>query len=354
MIWIVTPLPSPFMRSQKSELVSSSVPTTDALPEPKPSRKRKTCEDFQQEVAADDPRAYVENKKEVLKRNGIVDSRNHLIRCVKRRKNNDIKSVLVVYLNKDLGSRGRNKAPKVSAQVKMGKKPTYTLQAYSEVTAPIGSKERIRMQVEGEVSAFLEKTAPNEIHFLTSRVSLTENVAMITTPLCEGDLNRIIPELNTREGLDVAAQMVSAIIALHENNIFHRDIQPGNFLYTIDEQGHIQIKIADFETSTILGTEIGSETIELHLYYMDPALINAGLINGKVIYHCYSDIYSLGLTLFNIFAQCTYSQFIEKFQAEITRSKSTMDIKLSIPTWSVWEKIEDSEIVSWIRSMSQS
>ena len=277
----------------------------DILPVPKASKKHKTPEEIKQKVAADDPQAYLKRKRNELARNELINSRDHSIRCVKRRDDHSVEAAFVVYLNQDIGTPGRSKAPKVSAYVEnVDTNPFYTLYAFSEVDAPIGSDVRILLETELKVSTYLEEKVADKTHFLPTSISFRDNVAMIASPLCDADLSQIIPELNMRERLEVAAQVVNAIIILHENNILYRDIQPSNFLCTMDKRGHIQIKVTDFETSAILGTDIGRDDIEFNSYYMDPWVINNYLSNRKWNYR-YSDTYSLGLTLFNIFTQYT-------------------------------------------------
>ncbi len=62
----------------------------------------------------------------------------------------------------------------------------------------------------------------------------------------DGDLETLVKN-NTVNIKDLALQMSEGVMALHEQNIFHGDIKLENFLYITDENGKIQVCIADFD-----------------------------------------------------------------------------------------------------------
>ncbi len=95
---------------------------------------------------------------------------------------------------------------------------------------------------------------------------------------------------------DIGGQIARALDYAHSKGIIHRDIKPANILMTSE----LKIKVTDFgiahlTDSTILtsaGTKIGTPK------YMSPEQARGEQIDGR------SDIYSLGIILYEIFTGC--------------------------------------------------
>jgi WD40 repeat protein/tRNA A-37 threonylcarbamoyl transferase component Bud32 len=98
-----------------------------------------------------------------------------------------------------------------------------------------------------------------------------------------------------QRALPIFSQIVDGISYAHNQGIIHRDIKPSNIIVTKDNVVKItDFGIAKFQESsqhTRTGTRMGT------LYYMSPEQIRA----EKEIVNC-SDIYSLGVTLFEMLA----------------------------------------------------
>lgn len=122
-------------------------------------------------------------------------------------------------------------------------------------------------------------------------------------------LKRIRP--NFQERREFALDVAAGLQALHECKIIHGDLKPANILITnCDHEWRVQsARLADFGAAIFeLDTEVA--------YYVGTSLYNApevqiesrnnndGSIKGKKIFYA-ADVYSLGLTLWEIMANGT-------------------------------------------------
>ncbi|MCQ2252933.1 MAG: serine/threonine protein kinase [Bacteroidales bacterium] len=115
-----------------------------------------------------------------------------------------------------------------------------------------------------------------------------------------------IPE---QKAIKYMLQMLDAIGYMHSKNIIHRDIKPGNFVITPDNE----IKILDFGIAQFLdsnaphltqpGTKVGTAL------YMSPQQVKGQTLDRR------TDIYSLGITFFHmITGQHPYSSKLTEYE----------------------------------------
>ena len=74
-----------------------------------------------------------------------------------------------------------------------------------------------------------------------------EDGVCLIMPFCEmGDLNDFYKKEDVSDeiNLDVMTQIISGVKYLHERNIIHRDIKPGNIL--VASENPLLIKLTDF------------------------------------------------------------------------------------------------------------
>ena len=102
------------------------------------------------------------------------------------------------------------------------------------------------------------------------------------------------------EAIEIALSVCQGLEAIHEQNIIHRDVKPGNILLFSRPDGGIQAKLADFSIAHIPGwsdtpiTETGS-TPKTALYAA-PEQLDNGLVDAQ------TDLYSWALVFFEMLA----------------------------------------------------
>jgi serine/threonine-protein kinase len=106
-----------------------------------------------------------------------------------------------------------------------------------------------------------------------------------------GSLLRRIGRLPEAKAVQVARQLCSGLAAAHEQGILHRDLKPANVM--IDGRG--RAKLTDFGLAT-LAQQVG----ETDLGAGTPAYMSPEQLEGREV-TVRSDIYSLGLVLYELF-----------------------------------------------------
>jgi serine/threonine protein kinase/beta-lactam-binding protein with PASTA domain len=101
--------------------------------------------------------------------------------------------------------------------------------------------------------------------------------------------------LNYRDGIRFLLPVLSALAAAHKQGIVHRDIKPENIL--VSREG--RIKIADFGLAKgpLLGSTMTAESSVIlgSVSYLSPEQVQRGIADSR------SDVYSVGITAFEIF-----------------------------------------------------
>ena len=97
--------------------------------------------------------------------------------------------------------------------------------------------------------------------------------------------------------LDLAIKLATAVGAVHQHRIIHKDINPKNIIVNIDSN---QINIIDFSIASHLPSEtqniIHPDTLQGTLAYMSPE--QTGRMHRAIDYR--SDFYSLGVTFYEM------------------------------------------------------
>ncbi len=110
-----------------------------------------------------------------------------------------------------------------------------------------------------------------------------------------GDLaKKLLTGLDLETAIEYIRQMCMGLVAVHDINIVHRDIKPGNVLFRKDGT----LAITDFGAAKNLTGDVEDITINNHIvgtpYYMSPEQAASMPLDHR------SDLYSLGIMIFQM------------------------------------------------------
>lgn len=121
-----------------------------------------------------------------------------------------------------------------------------------------------------------------------------EDINYIVMELVEGiTLKKYIEKkarLSVKEAVTIAIQIGMGIEAAHNNNIIHRDIKPQNVIISKDGK----VKVTDFGIAKAATSNTITSNVMGSVHYTSPEQARGGFSDEK------SDIYSLGITLFEM------------------------------------------------------
>ena len=129
--------------------------------------------------------------------------------------------------------------------------------------------------------------------------SYQNGLALISEDFAGESFKRFITDRNFELSnfLSIAIQLVATIAQLHQNNIIHKDIQPGNILINAQKG---QVIIIDLSLSSRLSRENQTihypDLLEGNLAYISPE--QTGRMNRSIDYR--TDFYSLGVTFYEM------------------------------------------------------
>ncbi|HYE66715.1 MAG TPA: serine/threonine-protein kinase, partial [Pyrinomonadaceae bacterium] len=104
-------------------------------------------------------------------------------------------------------------------------------------------------------------------------------------------LLRRIGRLPADKAVEIARQLCAGLAAAHDNGVLHRDLKPANVM--IDENGNV--RVTDFGLAGLAEEFHADELRAGTPAYMSPEQLSGGELTVK------SDIYSLGLVLYEVF-----------------------------------------------------
>jgi hypothetical protein len=122
-----------------------------------------------------------------------------------------------------------------------------------------------------------------------------EGRSFLTMEYVDGEdlasLLRRIGRLPADKGLEIARQLCAGLAAAHEHGIIHRDLKPANIM--LDGRG--RVRITDFGLAGLAAEIEGADARAGTPAYMSPEQFAGDELSPK------SDLYSLGLVLYEIF-----------------------------------------------------
>jgi hypothetical protein len=134
----------------------------------------------------------------------------------------------------------------------------------------------------GEVVDIGDGGKKTEHTFLTMEFVDGEDLASLMARI-----GRLPPD----KALEIARQTCAGLAAAHEHGIIHRDLKPANIM--LDGRGHV--RITDFGLAGLAAEIAGADACAGTPAYMSPEQFAGGEVTPK------SDLYSLGLVLYEIF-----------------------------------------------------
>lgn len=147
-----------------------------------------------------------------------------------------------------------------------------------------------KFRVEAQAAAGLMH--PNIVNVYD--VGQEEGIYYIVMELVEGiTLKKYIEKkarLSFKEAVSIAIQVSMGIEAAHNNHIIHRDIKPQNII--ISKEG--KVKVTDFGIAKAATSNTITSNVMGSVHYTSPEQARGGYSDEK------SDIYSLGITLFEM------------------------------------------------------
>ncbi len=124
-------------------------------------------------------------------------------------------------------------------------------------------------------------------------------------------LLRRIGRLPSDKALEIARQLCAGLAAAHAKGVLHRDLKPANIM--LDGRG--QVVVTDFGLAGLVGQIAGGDVRSGTPAYMAPEQLEGREVNVR------SDIYALGLVLYEIFTG--KRAFAAETLPELVRTRST-------------------------------
>jgi serine/threonine protein kinase len=125
-------------------------------------------------------------------------------------------------------------------------------------------------------------------------------------------ISKITGPIPAQKATHIMCNVLEAVQYAHDNNIFHRDIKPGNIMVSKDGMvvRIMDFSIAKFAESSNLKTTHANTQLGTP-FYMSPEHIKG------MPYSALSDIYSLGVTLFEmVTGKCPYQEVTNLFELQ--------------------------------------
>ena len=175
-----------------------------------------------------------------------------------------------------------------------------------------------KFRIEAQAAASLMH--PNIVN--VDDVGAENDIYYIVMELVEGiTLKKYIERkarLSYKEAVSIAIQVSMGIEAAHNNHIIHRDIKPQNII--ISREG--KVKVTDFGIAKAATSNTITSNVMGSVHYTSPEQARGGYSDEK------SDIYSLGITLFEMLTgrvpfngETTVAIAIKHIQEEMTSPK---------------------------------
>ena len=169
-------------------------------------------------------------------------------------------------------------------------------------------------------------------------VKYMQNAVWIIMEFCDlGDLNQFFKSYYSQLTFEVKVklmkQIMNGIAFLHDRNIVHRDIKPGNILLASRPQQVVVVKLGDFGLSKILDPDSLTSAMSSNvgtLSFKAPEFWNTTPdADGKVKYHRNVDVYAAGLTFAAMLQVNPGRSLVPKAEGSLQSTEAAMPIGLA-------------------------
>ena len=205
---------------------------------------------------------------------------------------------------------------------------TFAIKRVSKTNKKHASTEAVKAH-------FLKQKINNDYVVKVHDVKAWKDSMWIVMEYCDlGDLNNFFEKyqqnLDTKGRFNIMAQIAKGIAFLHDKNIVHRDIKPGNILLKRNAT-HAIVKLGDFGLSKILDPDDLTSTMSSNvgtLVFKAPEFWDKGP-DDRVRYHRNVDVYAAGLTFTAMLQARVGSSLVPKVEGSLLSSERKMPIGLA-------------------------
>lgn len=177
------------------------------------------------------------------------------------------------------------------------------------------TNESIRSRFKNEANALIKLGHPNIVK-IYDYVEQDDFACLIMEYIdgftLDDYITKITGPLPAPKATSIIGNVLDAVQYAHDNNIFHRDIKPGNIMVSKDGRmvRIMDFSIAKFTDAANLKTTHANAQLGTP-FYMSPEQVKGMGFTGQ------SDIYSLGVTLFEmVTGKCPYLEITNLFELQ--------------------------------------
>ena len=182
---------------------------------------------------------------------------------------------------------------------------------------------------------FLKQKINNDHVVKVHDVKAWKDSMWIVMEYCDlGDLNNFFEKyqqkLDNKSRFNIMAQIAKGVAFLHDKNIVHRDIKPGNILLKRNDT-HAIVKLGDFGLSKILDPDDMTSAMSSNvgtLVFKAPEFWDNGP-DDRVRYHRNVDVYAAGLTFTAMLQARPGLSLVPKAEGSLQLTERKMPIGLA-------------------------
>ncbi len=259
------------------------------------------------------------------------------------------------------------------AAISLQKIPTAALK-YRAISLTKQSKTSLEIDKRAKLNEFKlhlylkEKSKSQDLsHVCIAKSVFTANHDQmgIITEVCHGDISDLAHNdeitLSLADSYFIAMQMASGVAQLHQVDVVHRDLKSDNFLYILEENRVVAVKLTDLGVSSHLNKELRYESRKFPFAHVDPNWHLGKNYEGIPQFLKESDIYQLGVTFYQFFTHQTVDELKDYFSSQALKLKANQSTdtdselmrkwKQDPRLWLDFNEIEEQDVKSFLLRM---